>query len=62
MATAAVVAATNNCEILLDDHGFYVRCFARNCTYISEHTASKSVARRWANAHDADQPNDGRAR
>ena len=55
-----LVAETNNCQIILSDFGFYVRCTARDCTYVTGYTASKSVARRWANAHDEDQPNDGR--
>lgn len=55
-----VVIKTYNCQIMLDAHGFYVRCTAPDCTYVSRHTASKSVARRWANAHDEDQPNDVR--
>lgn len=59
--TGTVVATTNNCEIVLDGYGFYVRCFARNCAYVSEYTAAKHVARGWADAHDADQPGDGRA-
>jgi hypothetical protein len=59
--SATVVATTNNCEIVLDEYGFFVRCTARDCTYVSEYTPAKHVARRWANAHDEDQPNDGRA-
>lgn len=58
---AMKVAETISCEILLDMYGFYVRCTADNCTYVSYYTPSKSVAREWANAHDEDKPNDGRA-
>jgi hypothetical protein len=58
-ACGTVVVTTYNCEIVLGAHGFYVRCTARDCTYVTEYTSSKSVARRWANAHDEDQPNDG---
>jgi len=56
-----VVATTNNCEIVLDARGFYVRCFARNCAYVSEYTAAKYRARQWADAHDAGEACDGRA-
>jgi hypothetical protein len=56
-----VVIETYNCQVVLDSFGYYVRCTAPDCTYVSNRTASKSVARRWANAHDEDQPNDGRA-
>ena len=56
-----VVATTNNCEIVLDARGFYARCFARNCAYVSEYAAAKHIARRWAEAHDADEQDDGRA-
>jgi hypothetical protein len=56
-----VVVTTNNCEIVLDAHGFYVRCTAPDCTYVSVYTASKYIARKWADAHDEDQPDDGRA-
>jgi hypothetical protein len=56
-----VVIETNNCQVVLDSFGFYVRCTAPDCTYVSEYTAAKHIARRWANAHDEDQPGDGRA-
>lgn len=56
---SVVVAETHNCEVVLTPAGFYSRCL--NCTYVTEITPSKSVARRWANRHDEDQPNDGRA-
>lgn len=56
---STVVIETYNCEVVLTHMGFYVRCQAPGCTYVSRLTPSKSVARRWANAHDADQPNDG---
>lgn len=56
-----VVAVTANCEIVLDSYGFYVRCTVPDCAYVSEYTPSKSVARRWAQAHDEDRPGDGRA-
>jgi hypothetical protein len=59
--SGTVVTETSNCQIVLDEHGFYVRCTAPDCTYVSEYTPGKSVARRWANAHDEDQPTDGRA-
>lgn len=52
-----IVARSRNCEVLLDKHGFYVRCTA--CPYVSEYTPAKYVARQWADAHDEDQPNDG---
>jgi hypothetical protein len=54
-----VVITTDNCEVVLDEHGFYVRC--TNCPHVSEYTAAKHVARGWALAHDAGQPGDGRA-
>lgn len=57
---SSVVATTYNCEIVLTPHGFYSRCTASGCGYVSKMTPSKAVARRWANAHDEDQPNDGR--
>ena len=50
--TATVVVTTYNCEIVLDAHGFYVRSI--NSPYVSPYTASKSVARRWANWYDED--------
>ena len=56
-----VVLTTNNCEIVLDARGFYARCFARNCAYVSEYTAAKHIARQWAEAHDAGEACDGRA-
>lgn len=59
--TGTVVVTTNNCEVVLDGFGFYVRCLAPNCTYVSKYTHAKHVARQWAEAHDEDQPNDGRA-
>ncbi len=59
MPGESIVGTTGNTEIILSPHGFYVR--AVNSTYVSEITPSKSVARRWANAYDEDQPNDGRA-
>ena len=55
--TGTVVVTTNNCEIVLDRAGFYVRCFARNCGYVSEITHAKHVARQWAGAHDATESN-----
>lgn len=55
-----VVLTTYNVEIILGRFGFWNRCTARGCTYVSRTTASKAVARRWANAHDNDQPHDGR--
>lgn len=60
-AKPAVVASTVNCEIVLDPYGFYARCTARDCTYVSEYTAAKFKARQWAEAHDEDQPGDHRA-
>lgn len=48
---ATVVAETVNCEVVLTPRGFYARC--TKCPWVSEYTASKSVARRWANEHDA---------
>ena len=50
---ATVVAGTVNCEIVLDARGFYARC--TRCPWVSEYTASKSTARRWANEHDNDE-------
>jgi len=51
---SAVVATTVNCEIVLNRAGFYARC--TRCPWVSEYTASKSAARKWANAHDNDEP------
>ena len=48
-----VVGGTDHCEIVLDDLGFYVRCFTANCRYVSERTYAKHVARQMAAAHDA---------
>jgi hypothetical protein len=53
------VITTGNCEVMLNEQGFYVRC--THCPYVSEITPSKSVAREWANAHDEDRSQDGRA-
>ena len=58
MQVFTIVARTRNCEILIDKRGFYVRC--THCPYVSEYTAAKHIARRWADAHDGDQPDDGR--
>jgi hypothetical protein len=52
MDTGTIVVRTYNCEIMLTSAGFYVRCTAPNCTWVSETTASKSAAGRWANDHD----------
>ncbi len=60
-ATGTVVVTTFNCEVVLDALGFYVKCGARNCCYVSPYTASKSVARRWANQHDEDTGKEPRA-
>jgi hypothetical protein len=57
---AGVIAYTNNCEVVSTGHGCYVRCHARGCTYVSEY-ADEATARRWAAAHDAGDPDDGRA-
>jgi hypothetical protein len=56
---STVVAETYNCTIMLDKHGFYVTCNA--CPYVSPVTASKSAARRWANAHDENTGKEARA-
>ena len=53
-----LVAETSNCQIILSDFGFYVRC--TRCPYVSEYTAAKHVARQWAETHGSDAPNDGR--
>ena len=53
MSAAVVVAAAGTCEVMLDDHGFYVRCFEDGCGYVSERTHSKSTARLMAAAHDS---------
>lgn len=55
-----VVVTTNDVEIILDEHGFWNRCTAKGCTYVSRRTPSKAVARRWATRHNNDLPNDGR--
>ena len=55
---ATMVAETANCKIWLDARGFYVTC--TNCPYVSKITPAKHIARRWANAHDNGQPDDGR--
>jgi hypothetical protein len=52
---STVVATTANCEVVLVAMGFYARCTARNCTWVSEEiTASKHIARKWAEDHDSD--------
>jgi hypothetical protein len=55
-----VVHETVNCQVILDDYGFYARCTARDCTYESKYTPARYVARQWAEAHDEDQPDDSR--
>lgn len=52
-AMTHVVGGTQNCDIVLDDQGFYVRCFARGCRWVSERTHAKHIARQWAAEHDA---------
>lgn len=47
-----VVATTLDCEIVLDSISFYARCTATNCTWVSDRTASKSTARRYATQHE----------
>jgi hypothetical protein len=54
-ATATVVITTANCEVVLDAYGFFVRCTSPNCSYVSEYTSAKHVARRLAEAHDHDE-------
>jgi hypothetical protein len=61
MSTGTVVATAGNAEVVLDAYGFYARCRAQDCTYITDYTPAKYVARRWAEAHANDQPGDGRA-
>jgi hypothetical protein len=51
--TGTVVAATVNCEVVLDDYGFYARCIC--CPHVSEYTPSKTVARQYAEAHDIEE-------
>ena len=57
MKVGTITARTRNCEIMLTGAGFYARCTAPNCTWVSEYTASKSTARRWANDHDEERLN-----
>jgi hypothetical protein len=59
---STVVLTTLNCEVILDRIGFWVRCTAPGCTYVSERTPSKPVARRWANAHDEGLTDQGAGR
>lgn len=52
MANETVVIETTNCVVILDTYGFYVKCLAHNCTWVSDYTPSKPTARKWAITHD----------
>lgn len=63
-----LIGRTVNCDVISFVPGgetrpvFFARCTAPGCTYVSRSGPNRVVAKRWANAHDNDQPNDGRER
>jgi hypothetical protein len=49
----AGVIETINCSVILTSGGFYARCNAPNCGWISETVASRFTARRAASEEEA---------
>jgi len=52
-----IVAESARCQVMLTSYGFYARC--TRCLWVSEYTAAKHVARRWASEHDQDDRTSG---
>ena len=47
-----VVLSTVNCEVVLDAWGFYARCTAPDCTWVTDHYHGRHQALMAARAHE----------